>query len=81
MFMKDPKQAGAVSRCAKYKCRVRTMWLTHCTSIYATQDTAPACFFFPGYSTVIKNTARMVLVKSWKSWLLSVPFWLILFLS
>ena len=23
----------------------------------------------------------MVLVKSWKSWLLSVPFWLILFLS
>ena len=37
---------------------------TRCTYIYATQDTAPACFCFPGYSTVIKNTARMVLVKA-----------------
>ena len=37
---------------------------TRCTSIYATQDTTPACFCFPGYSTVIKNTARMVLVKA-----------------
>ena len=30
---------------------------TRCTSIYATQDTTPACFCFPGYSTVIKNHA------------------------
>ena len=37
---------------------------TRCTSIYATQDSTPACFCFPGYSTVVKNTARTVLVKS-----------------
>ena len=37
---------------------------TRCTYIYATQDTTPSCFCFPGYSTVIKNTARMVLVKA-----------------
>ncbi len=28
MFIKGPKPIGAVSRCAKYKCCVRTMWLT-----------------------------------------------------
>ena len=37
---------------------------TRCTYIYATQDTTPACFCFPGYSAAIKNTARMVLVKA-----------------
>ena len=31
---------------------------------FAQRDTTPACFCFPGYSTVIKNTARMVLVKA-----------------
>ena len=33
---------------------------TRCTSIYATQDTTPACFCFPGYSMVIKNTVNTV---------------------
>ncbi|MBS5301704.1 MAG: hypothetical protein KHY39_11830, partial [Clostridiaceae bacterium] len=31
---------------------------THCTFIYATRATAPACFCFPGYSTVIKKHSQ-----------------------
>lgn len=36
---------------------------THCTSIYAAQDTTPSCFCFPGYSTTIKDTIGAVLIK------------------
>ena len=39
---------------------------TRCTYIYATQDTTPACFYFPGYSTAIKKHNQNDIDKSQK---------------